>query len=145
VTSAIRRLVIYYPNASRAFRLITENTCDVIRPAEDLWPPGALHVDGQQNRHTRIAVISHAFTGAERTRAFAFWGASLGIALAAGPLGWRWVFLVNLPACILLDVEESRDPHAKQLDFPGILTFSLGESPVVICWQPPHRRSGRPG
>jgi hypothetical protein len=39
--------VIYYPNASRAFRLITENTCDVIRPAEDLWPPGALHVDGR--------------------------------------------------------------------------------------------------
>jgi hypothetical protein len=51
-----------------------------------------------------LAIISHEFTGAERARAFAFWGASLGIALAVGPIvggaitnffGWRWVFLVN--------------------------------------------------
>ena len=38
--------------ASRAFRLITETTCDAIRPAQDIWPPGALHVDGAQNRYT---------------------------------------------------------------------------------------------
>jgi hypothetical protein len=31
----------------KSFRLITENTCDGIRPAEDLWPPGALHVDAR--------------------------------------------------------------------------------------------------
>ena len=53
-----------------------------------------------------LAIISHDFSDAERTRAFAFWGASLGIALAAGPIlggtitnffGWRWVFSSIFP------------------------------------------------
>lgn len=88
-----------------------------------------------------LAIISHDFVGEERASALSFWGASLGIALALGPIaggaitnffGWRWVFLVNLPACALLIaltlkvVQESRDPNAKRLDFAGIVTFSLG-------------------
>jgi EmrB/QacA subfamily drug resistance transporter len=88
-----------------------------------------------------LAIISHDFVGDERAGALAFWGASLGIALALGPIvggsitnffGWRWVFLVNLPACAILIaltlkvVRESRDPDARQLDFAGIGTFSLG-------------------
>src|ERR1700743_1134626 len=45
-----------------------------------------------------LAILSNAFSGAERTHAFAFWGAALGIALALGPIvggvitnfyGWR--------------------------------------------------------
>jgi EmrB/QacA subfamily drug resistance transporter len=94
-----------------------------------------------------LAIISNAFKGAERTHAFAFWGASLGIALAVGPIaggtiadlfGWRWVFFVNLPACVGLIIatyrviDESRDPNAKQLDFPGIFTFSLGLA--LLIW-----------
>src|ERR687886_220760 len=40
-------------------------------------------------------------------------------------LGWRWIFLVNVPVgllCLLLPragVEESGDPHARRLDVPG--------------------------
>src|SRR6202035_1603873 len=58
-----------------------------------------------------LASIRTSLKGAERPRAFAFWGASLGIALAIGPIaggvitstiGWRWVFLVNIPACAIL-------------------------------------------
>src|ERR1700722_17758508 len=58
-----------------------------------------------------LAILSNAFSGAERTQAFAFWGASLGTALAIGPIiggvitkcfGWRWVFLVNVPASAIL-------------------------------------------
>jgi EmrB/QacA subfamily drug resistance transporter len=93
-----------------------------------------------------LAIIGNAFTGAERTRAFAFWGASLGIALAVGPIiggiitdtvGWRWIFLVNVPACALLIfatfryIEESHDPQAKNLDFGGIITFSGGLALMV--------------
>jgi EmrB/QacA subfamily drug resistance transporter len=93
-----------------------------------------------------LAIIGNAFKGAERTRAFAFWGASLGIALAVGPIiggfitstiGWRWVFLVNIPACSVLIaatlrfIEESRDPSAKKLDFGGILAFSGGLALMV--------------
>ncbi len=88
-----------------------------------------------------LAIISAEFTGEARAGAFAFWGASLGIALATGPIiggaitdafGWRWIFLVNVPVCALLIaatlrfIAESRDPAAKQLDFTGIVTFSLG-------------------
>jgi MFS family permease len=58
-----------------------------------------------------LAIISQTFSGAARTRAFSFWGASLGIALTAGPIvggaitsyfGWRWIFLINVPACAAL-------------------------------------------
>jgi EmrB/QacA subfamily drug resistance transporter len=88
-----------------------------------------------------LAVITHTFSGTERAHAFAVWGACLGIALTAGPIlggaitkffGWRWVFLVNVPACALLIfatlavIVESRDADAKRLDLPGILTFSPG-------------------
>jgi EmrB/QacA subfamily drug resistance transporter len=88
-----------------------------------------------------LAVINHAFAAHERAKAYAFWGACLGIALTSGPIvggvitdlfGWRWAFLINLPICIALFiaiaafVEESRDHEAKHLDYAGILTFSAG-------------------
>src|SRR3984885_13567551 len=94
-----------------------------------------------------LAILSNAFTGAERTHAFAFWGAALGIALAGGPIiggvitnyfGWRWVFLVNVPGSAILVVatlryiEESQDPNAKRLDFLGTVTFSIGLA--LLIW-----------
>jgi EmrB/QacA subfamily drug resistance transporter len=55
------------------------------------------------------ATLQRTFTGDERSRAFAYFGAVVGISTAVGPLlggilielageqsGWRWVFLVNL-------------------------------------------------
>jgi EmrB/QacA subfamily drug resistance transporter len=55
-------------------------------------------------------LIQQLFRGAERARAFGFFGATVGIstatgpvvgglvlALADGPGGWRWVFYVNVP------------------------------------------------
>jgi EmrB/QacA subfamily drug resistance transporter len=88
-----------------------------------------------------LAVINHAFVGQERARAYAFWGACIGIAITSGPIiggaitgffGWRWTFLVNLPLCAVLFIisvailEESRDHEAKNLDIAGILTLSSG-------------------
>ena len=88
-----------------------------------------------------LAIITQTFTGTERARAFAVWGACLGVALTSGPIlggiithlwNWRWVFFVNVPLCLILIVaasrfiSESRDPNARALDFPGILTFSPG-------------------
>jgi MFS family permease len=56
------------------------------------------------------ALIQQLFRGAERGRAFGFFGATVGIstavgpivggvilALASGPEGWRWIFYVNVP------------------------------------------------
>jgi EmrB/QacA subfamily drug resistance transporter len=86
-----------------------------------------------------LAIINHAFTGAGRSKAYAFWGACLGIATTAGPIigggitalfGWRWIFLVNLPVCALLIIatlrviHESRDHEARRLDLAGIVTFT---------------------
>jgi EmrB/QacA subfamily drug resistance transporter len=86
-----------------------------------------------------MAIISHTFSGADRAKAYGFWGACLGIAITSGPIagglitdlfGWRWAFLINLPVGVILLVatilvlKESRDPEAKQLDVWGILTFS---------------------
>ena len=77
----------------------------------------------------------------ERAKAYAIWGAYVGIAIAGGPIvggvvtgffGWRWAFLINLPICIALFiaiaafVDESRDHEAERLDYAGILTFSAG-------------------
>lgn len=53
-----------------------------------------------------LAALGHAFRGASRAKAFAFWGTVIGVAVAVGPLvggvittalGWRWAFLVNVP------------------------------------------------
>jgi EmrB/QacA subfamily drug resistance transporter len=86
-----------------------------------------------------LAIISNAFDGEERSRAFAVWGAALGLALAVGPVvggaitsffGWRWVFWVNLPLALGLIgmtrrfVPESHDPDAKGIDWLGVVTFS---------------------
>jgi EmrB/QacA subfamily drug resistance transporter len=88
-----------------------------------------------------LAVLGHAFQGAERAKAFGFWGTVVGVAVALGPLvgglitstlGWRWAFFVNIPvggALIWLAIdaiEESRDPDAQRLDFVGMLSFGGG-------------------
>jgi DHA2 family methylenomycin A resistance protein-like MFS transporter len=65
-----------------------------------------------------LAIISAIFRDPrERAAAVGLWSASSGLALAVGPafggalvdgLGWRWVFLVNVPLCALLVVAAGR-------------------------------------
>ena len=88
-----------------------------------------------------LAIIASTFTGAERAKAYAFWGTALGIAITFGPIaggvitslfGWRWAFLINVPLCVVFAVAirvfvpESRDPEARHLDVLGIVTLSGG-------------------
>ncbi|MFD5540226.1 MFS transporter, partial [Streptomyces sp. NPDC127079] len=72
-----------------------------------------------------LALLQQAYPEpAARSRAFGLWGSMAGVAAAAGPLlggllvatlGWRWVFLVNLPvgaACLLLTLRHvARSPR----------------------------------
>ncbi|MCS0605368.1 MFS transporter [Streptomyces sp. LP11] len=91
------------------------------------------------------ALIQQMFRGAERGRAFGFFGATVGIssaagpitggailALASGPQGWRWIFYVNVPIGILavllgrrLLPRLSRSGRG-HVDVPGVLLLGLG-------------------
>ena len=83
-----------------------------------------------------LALITHAAAGDDKARAWAvgWWTASGGVSIAAGPvigglligaLGWRWVFLVNLPLCLiglaltLAFVPEVPPREKRPLDVPG--------------------------
>ncbi len=55
---------------------------------------------------TSLALLAEEFEGRQRGTAFGIWGATIGGAVAVGPLvggvltdglGWEWIFLVNLP------------------------------------------------
>ncbi|MFJ6527663.1 MFS transporter [Streptomyces longwoodensis] len=91
------------------------------------------------------ALIQQMFRGAERGRAFGFFGATVGVssavgplaggailALASGPQGWRWIFYVNVPIGILAVLLGRRLlPRTKRsgrghVDVPGILLLGLG-------------------
>jgi DHA2 family methylenomycin A resistance protein-like MFS transporter len=88
-----------------------------------------------------LAIIGRAFPDpAERARAIGVWAGIGSLALPAGPLlggaltdglGWRAIFLVNVPivlAALLLSVavvRESRDEHAAPLDLPGLVLGAL--------------------
>jgi EmrB/QacA subfamily drug resistance transporter len=90
---------------------------------------------------TSLALLASAFHGKERGTAFGIWGATIGAAVAIGPLagglltegiGWESIFYVNVPIGIaaiwisLTRVAESSDPNAGPTDWPGLVTFSLG-------------------
>lgn len=94
-----------------------------------------------------LAIIANTFQGQGKARAMAVWGAALGVALTLGPIlggaitryfGWRWIFLVNVPAsaaliiAVFAVIDDSRDPNAKKMDWSGILTFSPGL--LLLVW-----------
>jgi EmrB/QacA subfamily drug resistance transporter len=96
---------------------------------------------------TSLALIGQEFQGSSRSTAIAIWGATVGAAVAIGPLvggaltsglGWRWIFYVNVPVgAVMLEVAERRmvnvsDPNAKRLDWPGLVTFSGGLFLLVL-------------
>ena len=88
---------------------------------------------------TSLALLAQTFHGAERGVAFGVWGAVTGVATGLGPvlggvitsgIGWRGIFLVNLPVGIAAlvvtrrRVEESKTPHASSPDWAGFLTLT---------------------
>lgn len=100
---------------------------------------GVQGIGGAMMFATSLALVAQAFHGRERGIAFGVFGAVTGAAVAIGPLiggllttgiGWEWIFFVNVPIGIvgviltLSQVEESRDPRAGGIDWPGLLTFS---------------------
>src|SRR3954466_6401115 len=87
-----------------------------------------------------LALVAQEFpAGRERGTAMGIYGASIGVAVAVGPLiggaltdslGWQSIFYLNVPigiaaiAITYTKLRESRDPNATRIDWGGVGTFS---------------------
>jgi MFS family permease len=95
-----------------------------------------------------LAKIHVTLRGHEHSRAIGLYAAVNGLAFVAGQmlggflvsaniggLGWRNVFLINLPigltilACMRHFVPETRSPYAASIDWPGTITLAI----VILC------------
>ena len=110
---------------------------------------GAQGVGGAAMFAVSLALIAQEFpAGRERGTAMAVYGATIGLAVAFGPLvggaiveslGWEWIFFINVPigvAAIAISyarVRESRDPNATGIDWPGLVTFSSSLFLLVLA------------
>ncbi len=109
---------------------------------------GVQGVGGAMMFATALALISQEFHGRERGTAFGIWGATIGAAVAIGPLAggmltswlsWRWIFLVNIPigaGAILLSLaqlRESSDPEHSRLDPLGLVTLTAGLLCLILA------------
>ncbi|WP_369236065.1 MFS transporter [Streptomyces sp. R21] len=88
-----------------------------------------------------LALVAQEFpAGRERGTAMGLYGATIGVAVAIGPLvggaltdglGWQSIFYLNVPIGVAALVvtyaklRESRDPNATRVDWPGVATFSV--------------------
>jgi EmrB/QacA subfamily drug resistance transporter len=96
-----------------------------------------------------LALIAQEFpAGRERGTAMGMYGATIGVAVAIGPLvggaltdglGWESIFYLNVPvgaaaiAITYLRLRESRDPNATRIDWPGVATFSSALFLLVLA------------
>ena len=90
---------------------------------------------------TALALIAQEFQGPERATAIGAWGATIGGAVAVGPLvgglltdglGWEWIFFVNVPigiagiALTLTRLANVTASDPQPIDWLGLITFSAG-------------------
>ncbi|WP_347554683.1 MFS transporter [Robbsia sp. KACC 23696] len=95
-----------------------------------------------------LAMIHVTLKGREHSRALALYGGVGGLAfvigqvlggllvtLNIGGLGWRNVFFINLPICVIVlwnmrkALPETLAPRASRIDWPGTILLSL----VILC------------
>jgi EmrB/QacA subfamily drug resistance transporter len=93
-----------------------------------------------------LAIISASFDEKSRGRAIGTWSGFTAITTALGPVlggglieyaSWHWVFFINLPLAALVvvitlwHVPESRSPNAREVDWLGAATGTLGLATLV--------------
>ena len=96
-----------------------------------------------------LAIIMTTYTGAQRAKGLAMWGAVGGLGIAAGVLvggvittfaGWQMIFWVNVPigvgaiiaARVLLRRNDPARPGLRHLDLPGALAAVTGLAALVF-------------
>jgi EmrB/QacA subfamily drug resistance transporter len=96
-----------------------------------------------------LALLAQEFArGRERATAMGIYGATLGVALALGPLlggaltdalGWESIFYINLPigaatmVVTQLKLRESRDPNSGVVDWGGFILFTMALFMLVLA------------
>lgn len=96
-----------------------------------------------------LALVAQEFEpGRERGVAMGWYGATIGVAVAVGPLiggaltdglGWESIFYLNVPIGVVTLVitfarlRESRDPRATRVDWPGVVAFSASLFLLVLA------------
>jgi EmrB/QacA subfamily drug resistance transporter len=96
-----------------------------------------------------LALLANAYPEErERAGALAVYGATIAGSFAIGPavggaitsgLDWQWIFVLNVPIglfCLYITatkVQESRDPNARGIDWPGQLTLTPALSLLVLA------------
>ncbi len=99
-------------------------------------------VGGAMLNPVALSIVRNVFTDPrERAQAVGVWGAMVGLAIGLGPvlggvfvdtIGWRYVFLVNVPIGLLawllttLYVPRSRAEHARRVDPIGQVLVIVG-------------------
>ena len=116
--------------------------CGMAWDGPTLWGARALQGVGAAFIVTGgLALVASVYVQArERTDAFALVGVMSGVAMALGPtmgglvsawIGWRWIFLINLPVCALVAwgmprlVAEAREAVPRPLDILGVALFTV--------------------
>jgi EmrB/QacA subfamily drug resistance transporter len=104
-----------------------------------IWSRALQGIGGAAMFATGLALIAQDFQGPARGKAIAAWGATVGGAVAIGPLvggvltsgvGWRWIFIVNVPVGVVAiwlsstKMRNQKDPGATRLDGLGLVSFS---------------------
>lgn len=98
-----------------------------------------------------LSILGVIYTGQDRVRAISVYGMALGLAAAGGQLiggilihwdvgglGWRLIFLINVPvgiaalSLIRRLVPESRAEHARRLDPAGMTLVTLALAALVL-------------
>jgi EmrB/QacA subfamily drug resistance transporter len=98
-----------------------------------------------------LAIIGVSFTGQARVRAITIYGMVMGLAAAGGQLlggliiaanplglGWRAIFLINIPVGLMAlawsrrQIAETRAPQSSRLDVRGVTLVTLGLTALVL-------------
>jgi len=95
-----------------------------------------------------LAILSNTFTGRERAKAFAAWGAAAGAAVAFGPVlggflttnySWRWSFRINVVVApiaavgALVLMRSGKRAERKPIDVPGAALIAAGMFLIVFA------------
>ncbi len=96
-----------------------------------------------------LSILNNAFVHEPRlrARAVAYWTAGGGISIAAGPVlgglllnmaSWRWIFLVNIPICLVglilsIYLADSKKSEKRGFDIPGQFIWMLALTAFIAA------------